>query len=241
MNHIHVLFINNNILPSPWRMKKFLLEIAQLTWLLYNQMIFILTCLYYHILSLIEETTVTNGQFPEADLRIPKHIALCFTNEIDYLDIDSISRIICWCKQMNIRCITLYDEPGKLKCKQKELIKLFERRMRLLGSEKPIDHIEGLNILSRSDGRPKFIEHVKELLQLETDNINLEQVDKQVGWTSDPEMLINFGLPLCLYGFPPWPLRLTEIYHIPTHRRVPHRVFVDILRRYSRTVQRVGT
>lgn len=228
-------------------MKKFLLESAQFTWQLYNQITFIIISVYYHILSLIEQSTNVcdyvnnNGQSPRGtDLRIPKHIALCFTNELNYLDIDSLSRIICWCKQLNISYITLYDELGKLKCRHKELIKLFEKRMRLLGCEKPIDYIEGLNIISRSDGRQKFIGHVKELLQLEPNNLNLERVNKQVGWNSDPEMLINFGLPQCLYGFPPWPLRLTEIFSIPTHRRVPQRIFVDCLRRFSSTSQRIG-
>lgn len=229
-------------------MKKLLLEAAQFTWLLYNQIIFIIICIYYHILSLIEQSTscdhignsaTSNSsqqqQSQVADLRIPNHIALCFTNELDYLDIESISRIICWCKQLNISYITIYDEVGRLKCKQKDIIKLFERQMRQPGCE-------GLNIISRSDGRPKFIRDVKEiLLQCKSpDDVNLERVNKQVGWLSDPELLITFGSPQCLYGFPPWPLRLTEIFTIPTHRGLPRKIFVDCLKRFSKTSQRVG-
>lgn len=163
---------------------------------------------------------------------------MSFTNEIDVLDLDAIARLLCWCKQLSISYITLYDELGKLKDRQKELTKHVECIMKTLG--RPIESIDGLNIISRTDGRQKFVDDIKELVKLKPEEICLEKVHQRVGWSTDPELLISFGSPVCLYGFPPWQLRLTEILSIPTHRGLPQRIFFDCLERYSRTSQRVG-
>lgn len=230
----------------PHSVKVELLEVVHFTWYLCNKIIFITISLYYHLLSLIEQANKTSDlisivDVPDiTDLRIPKHIAMSFTNETNHLDLISIARLLCWCKQLSISHITLYDDLGRLKDKQKELIKCFESIMKMLDYNKPITTIEGLNIISKSEGRNKFVDDAKILVKLEPENINLETVHQRVSWPSDPELLISFGSPLCLYGFPPWQLRLTEIYSIPTHRRMPQRIFFDCLRRYSRTSQREG-
>lgn len=230
----------------PHSVKVELLEVVHYTWYLCNKIIFITISLYYHLLSLLEQANKTSDLISIVDvpnithLRIPKHIAMSFTNETNHLDLVSIARLLCWCKQLSISYITLYDDLGHLKDKQRELIKCFASIMKMLNYNKPITIIEGLNIISKSDGRKKFVDDARMLSKLEPEDINLESVDKQVGWLSDPELLISFGSPLCLYGFPPWQLRLTEIFSIPTHRRIPQRIFFDCLRRYSRTSQREG-
>lgn len=237
----------------PQSVKLAILELAHLIWHLYNRFIFLTISTYYYLLSNIEQanktcdfitTTTTNAgnaHLHNRNLRIPKHIALCFTNEINHLHLESIARLLCWCKQLDISHITLYDDLGRLKDMHKWLIKYIELRMRAFGCDKPIDRIEGLNIISRSDGRQKFAEDMRELVEkLKPDEINIDTVDKCVGWPSDPELLISFGYPLCLHGFPPWQLRLTEILSIPTHRYLPQKVFLDCLSRYSRTSQREG-
>lgn len=196
--------------------------------------------IYYQVQNVIEQVNGTSDYVGQTNIRIPKHIALTFTNELDKLDLNSIARTICWCKQLGIEIITLYDDIGCLKDQEKPLIKCFEKKFRQMGYEKPIDRIDGLKILSKSDGRPKFVAHVKKLVKLNPESINLDRVQEQVSWNTDPDMLISFGYHLCLHGFPPWQLRLTEIFSIPTHRRLPQRIFIDCLRQYSRTVQRVG-
>lgn len=257
----------------PHSIKLFILEFAHHLWHLYNRIIFLITTIYYYLLSNIEQNetliranlrhigdnssscnhnhlTTANGNGSkinqnydapiQKDLRRPKHIAMAFTNESNYLNLDSIAKLLCWCKQLGISDITLYDELGRLKQREEELYSFFERRMSLLGYEKPISYIKGLKIVSKLDGRRKFVEDIRDLLGDDPELINIDQVQNHAGWTTDPDMLINFGSPLCLRGFPPWQLRLTEIFSIPTHRNIPERIFIDCLYKFSRTTQRVG-
>lgn len=233
----------------PQTIKTLILDCLHLIWHLYNRLIFGLTCIYYYLLQNIEQSNKTcnfinanNSNIPLLrDLKIPKHIALSFTNEANCLDFESLARLLCWCKQLGINYITIYDDLGHIKVKQKELFKWVELKMKSIGCEKPVVRIEGLNILSKVDGRQKFFNDIKNLaIKLKPNSINLEQVQNCVGWPVDPELLISFGSPLCLYGFPPWHLRLTEIFTIPTHKNLPQKIFIDCLRRYSRTTQREG-
>lgn len=226
----------------PRRIKIVPLEIAHTAWFIYVRLKFIVIFSYYYILKAIEERNKTCDKINVStkDLKVPKHIALSLTNETNNLDIESIARLLCWCKQLSISFITLYDDAGRLKDLQMHLIKHVERRMKLMGYEKPIHRIEGLNIISRVDGRQKFVEDVRQLAKLRPEKIDLEVVNNRVCWPTDPELLISFGSPLCLYGFPPWQLRLTEILSIPTHRNMPQKIFIDCFRRYAKTTQREG-
>uniref|UniRef100_A0A6G1SKH1 ditrans,polycis-polyprenyl diphosphate synthase [(2E,6E)-farnesyldiphosphate specific] n=1 Tax=Aceria tosichella TaxID=561515 RepID=A0A6G1SKH1_9ACAR len=185
-------------------------------------------------------------------LRIPRHLALTFTDESNRLDLNSITDLICWCKQLGVKYITLYDDLGRLKAKQKELYRFLDYKASLIDDStsneneptmmqlKHISYIKGLTILSRLDGRQKFVTDIKDLLKVEPAKIDLDLVQKHVGWTCDPELLIIFGFQQCLHGFPPWQLRLTEILSIPSHRNVTYRMFIDCLEKYSRTTQRLG-
>lgn len=230
----------------PHSFKVTLLELSHQIWHLCNILVLSLIYTYYFVASSIEQANkthdqhVNNSNLPIKDLRTPKHIALSFTNEQDYLDLEAIARLLCWCKQLGIRHITLYDDLGRLKDQEKELFKHIEHIMKSLGCEKPVNRIDGLNIISQSDGREKFLSEVKDIVLLKPSTIDLDRVNQRVGWPSDPDLLISFGSPLCLYGFPPWQLRLTEILSLPTHRKLPRKVFTDCLIRYSTISQREG-
>lgn len=174
-------------------------------------------------------------------VKTPKHIAMSLTNEANHLDLQSVAKLYCWSKLIGTRYVTLYDELGKLKDSQKELLKYIEYELENIGCEKPIRFLDGLDVISRTDGAQRYLDHIRKLVKLKPDEIDYDLVNESLGWSSDPELLISFGSPLKLYGFPPWPLRLTEIFHIPTHRSIPQKIFVDILKKYSRTTQREGT
>ncbi|CAA3006502.1 dehydrodolichyl diphosphate synthase complex subunit nus1 [Olea europaea subsp. europaea] len=188
---------------------------------------------------------------------------MAFTNESHNLDLNAVTDLICWCKQLGIKYITLYDDLGKLKGNQKDLFRCLDYKASLLdgnnnhpltktngnGYTRPrangtpsesINYIKGLTILSKQEGRQKFVRDIKNLLTVEPDRIDIELVQKHIGWTSDPEMLVTFGTKQCLFGFPPWQLRLTEIFSLPSHRNITYKTFIDCLEKYSRTTQRLG-
>lgn len=238
---------------SCYTIKKLTLDLAHLAWYIFNAIILhMLIRAYYFLIDLLERVNLrmmapnSNSydllayQVGPDELRIPNHIAMSFTNEMDHLHIESILRLLCWCKQLGIKFITLYDDHGELKYRQRELLKSIDSKLKATFCESKQIEFGSLNILSRSDGRAKFLEDVRILVRSPPEQIDLNLVQKQVGWPSDPELLISFGPHLCLYGFPPWPLRLTEIFSIPTHRNIPQKIFLDCLRQYSKTSQREG-
>lgn len=233
-NYISIMMLDQLI-------KRALLHAAYFMFFLYNSLLYLTKNVehLYHYLS-----NNNNKQLllinPETSLRIPQHIAMTFTNESHQLDLKSVSKLICWCKQLGVKYITLFDDLGRIRMSQKELYSHLEDQMSQIGYEKPISYIKGLNILSRTDGRQKFIHDIKGLLKYEPEKIDIDLVQKQVGWTSDPEMLISFGNHFCLHGFPPWQLRLTEVFFIPTHKYITRNIFIDCLIRYTSTTQRLG-
>lgn len=206
-----------------------ILELAHLIWLIYNHIVYEFSIFYSNLLLTVERASKTCYQIREVqlkDVRIPQHIALSFTNESNNLDIEAIARILCWCDQLGVECVTLYDELGRLK---------------QLSHEFEMKHIKKIDIISSSEGRRKFVEDVKDLVKQGPKSIDVDKIQLCAGWQTDPDLLLHFGAPLCLHGFPPWPIRLTEILLVRTHRYIPQKIFLDCLKRYSSRTQRRGT
>lgn len=166
-------------------------------------------------------------------IKIPKHIAFCFTNEMYNLDLTSIVNIVYYCKKYKIQNITLYDELGKLKQIKSKLFALIKERLQ-------VEEVDNILILSKSDGRQSFIEKAKDIVKYQPSMIDIEFVNKNLGWNQDPELMIVFGNPLCLYGFPPWQIRLTEIIQLPTHINVSQKQIVSCLCKFASITVRLG-
>ncbi|GAA5984990.1 hypothetical protein JCM10908_002480 [Rhodotorula pacifica] len=109
-----------------------------------------------------------------------------------------------------------------------------------------------LNLLSRDAGRPRLARLAQELAvrARETgDDIQSEQIAEQIDALplGEPDLLLVLGGSyLRLHGFPPWQLRLTEMYHHswPTWFSKPPELTYDILRKaldvYGRAEMRLG-
>lgn len=190
---------------------------------------------YNLVLSAIrQQDTIIKPQ----DLKIPKHIVLSFTNELRYLNLISIARLISWCQQLEIEQITLYDECGKLKDLRKELIYYLKKSNQTNKQEANLDNVL---ILSKQDGRQLFAELSQNIVRHEPEAINPAMIDSYLGWNSDPDLLVIFGTPICLYGLPPWQLRLTEIISLPSHISLPQETFIRCLKQFSKIEQRIGS
>lgn len=220
-----------------------ILNLAHLLWATCIQIQLYLILLYYYVASsryfnklyghyddYIKELTISNNT-----KQLPQHLALCLTNENRNFNLASIVNLIIWSKQIGINYITLYDDHGKLAEQQKHLEDILLER-----SGKPIDKVR---ILSRSDGRPKFVNLIRNLSTLPKDKINLNFVNEQVTESDGcphPELLIIFGVTSSIYGYPPWQLKTTEIFHLPTHRNISLDSFVGCLEQYAKVEKRVG-
>ncbi|KAI5960982.1 uncharacterized protein KGF55_004249 [Candida pseudojiufengensis] len=105
-----------------------------------------------------------------------------------------------------------------------------------------------IDLLSRIDGKPTLVELTKtmsELAQnkeLSVNDITIELIDEElielVG--PEPDLLISFGPSLNLEDYPPWHIRLSEIYWEPENKDVNYAVFIRALKKFSNCKVNVG-
>lgn len=74
-------------------------------------------------------------------------------------------------------------------------------------------------------------------------DISAELIDAEISESvmGEPDLLIVFGDRVMLDGYPPWQVRLTEIYGVQDHRGgVEYHVFLRGLLRYGKAEMRFG-
>ncbi|QNP99801.1 YALIA101S03e12024g1_1 [Yarrowia lipolytica] len=105
-----------------------------------------------------------------------------------------------------------------------------------------------IHLLSEEDGRECLVDLTKTLSELaiakklKPRDITVDVIDEQMNMlvVTEPELLIVFGPQLDLQGFPPWQIRLTEIYHQPDNDAVTYGVFLKALQSFASCKQNVG-
>ncbi|KAK6455668.1 Decaprenyl diphosphate synthase-like protein [Scheffersomyces xylosifermentans] len=103
-------------------------------------------------------------------------------------------------------------------------------------------------LLSRVDGKPTIVELTKTMSELAINkelsikDISIELIDEEllelVG--PEPDLLISFGPSLDLQDYPPWHIRLSEIYWEPDNKDVSYAVFIRALQQFSNCKVNVG-
>ncbi|KAF9089467.1 hypothetical protein BGX23_006653 [Mortierella sp. AD031] len=103
-------------------------------------------------------------------------------------------------------------------------------------------------ILSPEDGHDRLAGNVRHLGkaarrgQISSEDITTQFLDQQLSAElSEPELLIILKDDLDLSSYPPWHIRLTEIYHHPDQAVIPvYTMFLQALHRYAKCEQRFG-
>jgi dehydrodolichyl diphosphate syntase complex subunit NUS1 len=103
-------------------------------------------------------------------------------------------------------------------------------------------------VISSEDGRDSIVDLTRTLTEmsqrgkLSPSDVNVDLVDAELseGIMQEPELLILFGPRVELAGYPPWQIRLTEIYCLQDNYGVGYQVFVRALRNFSRAQMRHG-
>ncbi|KAL2074039.1 hypothetical protein VTL71DRAFT_7817 [Oculimacula yallundae] len=114
-------------------------------------------------------------------------------------------------------------------------------------SETPNSHLSVL-LLSAEDGRDSLVDLTKTLAEmsqhskLSPKDISIELVDAELSESvmGEPELLILFGPTVELSGYPPWQVRLTEIFHVQDNNGVGYQVFLRALYNYANAQMRFG-
>ena len=105
-----------------------------------------------------------------------------------------------------------------------------------------------LHLISSQDGRESLVDLTRTLTEmsqkgkLSPRDISMELVDAELseGIMSEPDLLIVLSPHVELDGYPPWQIRLTEIFCLQDNESFGYQVFLKALRRYSSAQFRRG-
>ncbi|KAG9231611.1 nuclear undecaprenyl pyrophosphate synthase-like protein [Amylocarpus encephaloides] len=111
----------------------------------------------------------------------------------------------------------------------------------------PIKNIKVL-LLSAEDGRDSLVDLTKTLAEmsqrskLSPKDISMELVDAELQESvmGEPDLLVLFSPSVELSGYPPWQMRLTEIYHVRDNQGVGYQVFLRALYNFANVQMRMG-
>ena len=103
-------------------------------------------------------------------------------------------------------------------------------------------------LLSAEDGRSTLVDLTKTLTEmsqrkkLAPSDVSQDLVDAEITESvmGEPDLLILFGQDVKLQGYPPWQIRLTEIYHVQDSNGVGYQVFLRALHNYSKAQMKFG-
>ncbi|KAF1946284.1 Undecaprenyl diphosphate synthase [Clathrospora elynae] len=103
-------------------------------------------------------------------------------------------------------------------------------------------------LLSEHDGRDTIVDLTRTLAEMaqkgdvRQEQINTDLIDAQLNdhVSSEPDLLILFSPTVMLKGYPPWQLRLTEIFHLPDNKGVNYQVFLRALYNFAKVEMRLG-
>ena len=103
-------------------------------------------------------------------------------------------------------------------------------------------------LISAEDGRDSLVDLTKTLTEmsqrskLSANDINVELIDAELSESvmGEPELLILFGPTVELSGYPPWQVRLTEIFHVEDNHGVGYQVFLRALYNFANAQMRFG-
>lgn len=78
--------------------------------------------------------------------------------------------------------------------------------------------------------------------KISSSDISIDLVDAEVSESvmGEPDLLVLFGPTVELSGYPPWQLRLTEIFHVQDNNGVGYQVFLRALYNYANAQMRFG-
>ena len=118
---------------------------------------------------------------------------------------------------------------------------------RKTNADELLDHLSIL-LLSADDGRSTLVDLTKTLTEMSQRNklspndISQELVDAEITESvmGEPDLLILFGPYVQLQGYPPWQIRLTEIYHVEDSNGVGYQVFLRALHNYAKAQMKFG-
>ncbi|KAK9346952.1 Decaprenyl diphosphate synthase-like protein [Lipomyces starkeyi] len=180
---------------------------------------------------------------------------------------EQVADVVSWSIGACVKTLTVYERTGKLNKLHEATYKVINRTLKsYYGETIPVVKIRtphdktvypeemvtepDLNIafISQEDGREFLVELTREFAykaakgEFEPSKVNVDNVDRLANQLviTEPELIVLFGPKLDLDGFPPWQIRLSEIYYAPYNNSVTYNVLLRGIRRYSKCKINIG-
>lgn len=106
-----------------------------------------------------------------------------------------------------------------------------------------------VSLLCPKDGKEDVVKAARDISSdVETGRLNLSDVSEQLVGDRlktnkslpDPCLLVRFGSIASNANFLPWQIRLTEMHHLATHKRIASDKLLEVLFKYAKCHQRFG-
>jgi dehydrodolichyl diphosphate syntase complex subunit NUS1 len=106
-----------------------------------------------------------------------------------------------------------------------------------------------LHLISNQDGRESMVDLTRTLAEMSQrgkispQDVSIELIDAELaeGIMPEPDLLILFTPYIELHGYPPWQIRLTEIFCLKDNEAFGYQVFLRALRNFAHAQFRKGT
>ncbi|KAK9234009.1 Decaprenyl diphosphate synthase-like protein [Lipomyces kononenkoae] len=180
---------------------------------------------------------------------------------------EQVADVVSWSIGACVKNLTVYERTGKLNNLQDATYKVINRTLKsYYGETIPVVRLRtphdktvypeeivtepdlSISFISQEDGREFLVELTREFAykaakgEFEPSKLTVDSVDRLASQlvVNEPDLIVLFGPNLDLDGFPPWQVRLSEIYYAPYNNSVTYNVFLRGIRRYSKCKINVG-
>ncbi|KAL8714416.1 MAG: hypothetical protein Q9220_001749 [cf. Caloplaca sp. 1 TL-2023] len=158
--------------------------------------------------------------------RLPQHLSVILELKAEEQGfaglerlLDEVSEISAWTAGAGIPRLSVYEKTGDL----------------------------SILLLSEGDGRTTLVDLTKTLAEMSqrnkisADDISIDLIDAEISEVmTEPDLLILFDPYVKLQGYPPWQIRLTEIYHSQDNSGVGYQVFLRALYNFANAQMKFG-
>ncbi|KAJ8103338.1 Decaprenyl diphosphate synthase-like protein [Lipomyces tetrasporus] len=180
---------------------------------------------------------------------------------------EQVADVASWSVGACVKTLTVYERTGTLNKMHEATYKVINRTLKSYYGETfpavklrtPHDKTvypeamaaePDLNIsfISHDDGRGFLVELTREFAykaakgEFDPSKVTVDNVDRLANQLviTEPDLIVLFGSKPDLDGFPPWQVRLSEIYYAPHNNSVTYNVFLRGIRRYSKCKINIG-
>lgn len=201
--------------------------------------------------------------------KIPAHLGAILNLQGDHIEdggvdglLNDCGELTAWSISAGVKELTIYERTGVLRrLPRQDVVRAIQNKLEsyfgadgvpqfaVRSSEEPeIKSGFAINLLSERDGRATLVELTRTFANLASENklnpsdVTVELVDEQL--TSlvghEPDLILMFTPQLDLQGFPPWHVRVSELYYLEDNDRMNYLVFKRAFQKFAEVKINLG-